>query len=76
MKRRNVYAVQYKVRGFYELPKMVCVIASSKAEAYDLAFYEAIPKTEGQLPYSAWVSSVTYNNGNAHYFNTSEGNAY
>ena len=40
------------------------------------AMYEAIPKKEGEMPYSAWVVSVTYNNGNCKFFNTSEGNAY
>ena len=58
------------------LVKGICVAAKSKAEAYSKAFYERIPKIEGELPYSAWVESVTYQNGNYRVFNTSEGNAY
>lgn len=56
--------------------KGICVAARSKAEAYDKAVYELIPKKEGSTPYSAWVESVTYQNGNYRLFNTSEGNAY
>lgn len=52
------------------------VAASSKADAYDKAVYELIPAAEGELPYSAWVVSVTYNNGNYKTFNTFEGNPY
>lgn len=68
------YYVKYKVSGKGE--QGIQISARNKAEAYIKAFYEEIPKIEGELPYSAWVSSVTYNNGNCHYFNTSEGNAY
>lgn len=56
--------------------KGIAVPARNKAEAYDKATYEEIPKVEGELPYSSWVYSVTYNNGNCHKFNTSEGDAY
>lgn len=70
------YHIEYKLNGSWELPKGICIPARSKAEAYDRAFYEAIPEKEGTLPYSAWVYSVTYQNGNYRTFNTSEGNAY
>lgn len=75
MKRRYVYHIEYRawVNG---VTKSVDVVAHTKAEAYDVAFYESIPAIEGELPYSAWVDSVTYQNGNYHQFNTSEGNAY
>ena len=52
------------------------VLADSKEQAYDKAVWELIPKKEGSYPYSAWVSSVTYNNGNWHHFNTCEGKPY
>ena len=50
--------------------------ASNKADAYDKAVYELIPEKHGTYPYSAWVYSVTYNNGNQKFFNTCEGLAY
>ena len=76
MRGANAYWVKYKVIGSFELEKGIDVLAHSKAEAYDKAVFEAIPAREGETPYSAWVYSVTYNNGNQRFFNTSEGNAY
>lgn len=67
-----VYRVEYNLMG----RKAVDVIAKSKYEAYDKAVFELIPKIEGELPYSAWVASVTYQNGNYRTFNTFEGNPY
>lgn len=67
-----VYRVEYNLMG----RKAVDVIAKSKYEAWDKAVYEVIPKIEGELPYSAWVASVTYQNGNYRTFNTFEGNPY
>ena len=69
------YTVEYKsnVDG---IQRKIVVLANSKYDAYDKATYEEIPKLEGCLPYSSWVRSVTYNNGNVHYFNTCEGLAY
>ena len=76
MKRRQTYNVQYKLWGVSEI-RSVDVIASSKAEAYDVAVYERIPeKEQGEFPYSAWVNSVTSQNGNWTHFNTFEGNPY
>ena len=75
-KRRNVYTVHYIIAWSADGEKMIDVVASSKEEAYDIAAFEEIPKREGTLPYGAWVSSVTYQNGRCHYFNTSCGNAY
>lgn len=72
---RHTYYVVYK-SGECGEQRGVCVAASSKAEAYDTAVYEVIPKREGTTPYSAWVESVTYQNGKSKTFNTSEGNAY
>lgn len=74
MARRNVYTVAYNLFG--QKKEKVYVIAQNKAEAYDIATFEIIPKEEGRLPYSAWVESVTYQNGNTRTFNTFEGNPY
>lgn len=70
------YTVEYYRDGGWELPKTICVMARNKADAYDKTVYEEIPKAEGKVPYSAWVSGVTYNNGNYKAFNTSSGNPY
>ena len=53
------------------------VLANNKAEAYDKAVYEEIPRAEdGHYPYGAYVESVTYSNGNHKTFNTIIGNPY
>lgn len=47
----------------------------SAKNAYDA--WEAVasnPQEDGSLPYSAWVTQVTYANGKKHTFNSSEGN--
>lgn len=75
MKRANAYWVKYRLYGCGE-EKGIDVLATSKADAYDKAVFEAIPEREGEIPYSAWVDNVTYNNGKQRFFNTSEGNAY
>lgn len=74
MARHNAYAVKYRMPGKEE--EMCFVSAANKAEAYEKAFYEVIPEKEGEMPYSAWVYSVTYQNGNYKCFNTCEGLAY
>ena len=69
------YCVAYK--DHYDGYGKVCVPARNKYDAYDKAYYEAIPaKHGGRIPYSAWVVSVTYNNGNHREFNSTEGNRY
>lgn len=71
----KAYTVKYRMyQGGEE--KSIQVIANSKYEAYDKATYELIPEIEAYTPYSTWVASVTYNNGNYRSFNTSEGNAF
>ena len=76
MKRAKAYYVKYKLHRSDE-EKGISLLASSKEEAYDKAVYEVIPEAEnGVYPYSAWVSSVTYNNGNYVLFNTFEGKPY
>lgn len=69
------YYVKYRMHDAAE-EKGVCVAADNKREAYDMAVYEAVPLVEGRPPYSAWVSSVTYQNGNCRRFNTCEGLPY
>ena len=73
---RNAYYIKYKMYSA-DIVHGIGVVAGSKDEAWDVATYEAIPrKHEGEIPYSAWVSSVTYQNGNCRYFNTHEGKPY
>lgn len=72
----QAYCVRYLVNGTYETEKIIQVPARNKAEAYEIATYDLIPKKEGKVPYASWVSSVTYNNGNVRYFNTCDGLAY
>ena len=74
MPRNNAYWVEYRLYGTDV--RGIDVLAQSKADAYDKAVYEAIPAREGELPYSAWVASVTYKNGNYRQFNTFEGKPY
>lgn len=63
------YRIGMEVKG-------IDLLAKNKYDAYDKAFYELIPEREGEMPYSAWVYSVTYNNGNYRRFNTCEGLPY
>ena len=69
------YCVHYRMHSAAQ-ENAIFVLAANKAEAYDKAAFEAIPQKEGEHPYSVWVVSVTYNNGNYHRFNTCEGLAY
>lgn len=71
----KAYAVCYKMNQFGD-EHLAFVSAKNAKEAYDLAVYEQIPQEIGEVPYSAWVYSVTYNNGNYHRFNTCEGLPY
>ena len=71
----KAYYVHYKMHEC-DTVKGIDLLAKDKADAYDKATYEAIPAKEGTIPFSAWVHSVTYNNGNVHYFNTCEGLGY
>ena len=75
MATNKVYMVHYRMYKCDE-EKGVVVLAKNKADAYDKAVYEAIVKENGRPPYSAWVYSVTYQNGNYKRFNTFEGNPY
>ncbi len=71
-----MYTVEYKLWSEGEIKK-IYVSAKSKFEAYMKAYYEAIPaENKGEVPYSAWVTAVTYQNGNYKEFNTFEGNPF
>ena len=73
----KAYYVKYLVDGIWDEVKGVMVPAHNKEEAYDIATFELIPQIEGRVPYSSWVHSVTYNNGNYHEFAcTCDGLAY
>ena len=71
----KAYYVKYKM---YSADKAhgIQSPAENKLDAYEKAVYTLIPEKEGSIPYSAWVSSVTYNNGNYREFNTFEGKPY
>lgn len=71
----KAYYIRYKMSQHGEV-QGIGTLAKTKADAYDKAVYEVIPQKEGGCPYSAWVSSVTYSNGNCKHFNTFEGNPY
>ena len=77
-KARHTYHIEYYLDGAYEQStRSICVCASSKEEAWEKATYEIIPeKEDGKIPYGAWVSSVTYQNGNSKRFNTWCGKPY
>lgn len=69
--RNKAYTVEYKEYSTGAV-QSVSILAPNKSEAYYKFLDEAIEKL-GFYPYSAWVSSVTYQNGNYRIFNTFEG---
>ena len=71
----RAYYVEYKMHETDDVHG-VGLLANNKVDAYDKAAYEVVPRTEGGIPYSAWVVSVTYQNGNHKRFNTHEGMPY
>jgi len=71
----KAYTVQYKLHAAGAV-KMIDFLARNKVDAYDKAVYKMIPEKEKEPPYSAWVYSVTYQNGNNKIFNTFEGKPY
>ena len=74
-KNRYTYHIGY-ILSLYGTERSIDIIASSKAEAYEIAVFEAIPAKEGHTPYGAYVASVTYSNGNHKEFNNIIGNPY
>lgn len=71
----KTYHIKYKMFDFSETCE-IDSMAENRLDAYDTAVYVLIPEKEGAMPYSAWVHSVTYNNGNYREFNTFEGKPY
>ena len=71
----SAYTVEYKLHSADQVHS-ISFLAKNKADAWDRAVYEEIPKLTGEHPYSAWVYSVTYQNGNYRRFNTCEGLPY
>jgi len=71
----NAYTVEYREDRFGEV-KQISFLADNKQNAWCRAVFEEIPNLTGAQPYSAWVASVTYNNGNYREFNTFEGKPY
>ena len=71
----RTYHVRYRLWMCGEV-KGIDVPASNKEDAYSRAVYERIPETDGEMPYSAWVASVTYQNGGYRAFNTFEGQPF
>ena len=67
----NAYCVEYRVYST-DVVNRIGLLAESKEDAYNKAVYELIPEKEGSIPYSAWVHSVTYQNGNMKVFKTIE----
>lgn len=74
MTANKAYTVYYRMYKHGEA-KSAVALAKNKADAY-YKVIDAIEKVQGSSPYSAWVYSVTYKNGNYRRFNTCEGNAY
>ena len=59
----NTYYVQYRIGGAYSPVSGINIVAPNKETAYELATFIKIPEIEGELPYSSWVTGVTYDNG-------------
>jgi hypothetical protein len=69
------YIIEYRMNWGGKV-KEIEILANNKVDAIAIALFEAIPSTEHNHPYSAWVASVTYNNGKHKEFNTFEGKPY
>ena len=66
-----IYTVEY-LEYFSSNVKSIEVNAKNKIDAYDTAVYKVLDT----IPYSAWVSKVTYKNGSSRSFNTFSGKPY
>lgn len=67
----NAYTVEYYENGEYEDVQEYVVLARSKEEAYERFMW-----IKDWSVYGAWVSSVTYQNGNVRVFNNFCGKPY
>ena len=72
---RQAYTVAYKLYRTDQVHKH-SLLAKNKEDAYVQATFYDIPYITGEQPYSTWVTSVTYPNGNERSFNTHEGKPY
>ena len=72
---KRTYRIEYIMHECAEV-KAVVVNAENKADAYDKAYFEAIPEAEGGIAYAAWVESVMFTNGKFKRFNTFAGKPY
>lgn len=71
----RAYYVKYRM-NYYEKEQGIGLLAENKEDAYYKALDE-IEEKEGHPPYSAWVYSVTYQNGRHQVFkNTNEQNPF
>lgn len=70
----KAYYVKYKL-NHYETEKGIGFLAKNKKDAYYKAI-DKIEEKEGHIPYSAWVYSVTYQNGKHQVFKTNEQNPF
>lgn len=71
----RTYIVRYRMNRGGKV-KEIEIPANSKVDARAIALFEAIPSTEHNPPYSAWVASVTFDNGNHKEFDTNEYKPY
>lgn len=72
----KTYNICYRMHKLSQGCRKVDVLAKNRFDAYEKAVYDVIPQIEGEAPYSAWVNSVTYNNGNHKEFDSYEGKPY
>lgn len=68
------YTISY-IMSKFDTEKEIIVHEDNKEEAW-LGGLDAIRAKYGRDAYAAWVSGVTYKNGDVHYFRTSAGNPY
>ena len=69
------YKVSYRMYNF-SAEKSISILAENKADAYSKAYFDEIPKVEGEMPYSAWVDGYVTKSGKLIYFNTCDGFPY
>ena len=72
----QTYHVRYKIYNSLDKERGIDIVATNKIHAYVKAKNYEIPQLTGKTPYSAWVVSVTYANGNTRQLNTFEGKPY
>ena len=72
----KTYEVHYMLHSA-DITKEIEVQAANKAEAYDKAVFDEIPKKhDGEQAWGAYVASVRYASGRVQRFNTGYGLPY